>query len=1085
MLLHRTIPNRRVDEFVERYEMARARDGDVQWAAFLPDRTDAEYQTIGLELMRVDLECRWERGLPVSVQDYRATHADLLRDPGAIRELAFEEYRLRLQSGEDVEPTEYVERYQIDTARWPRTNAPLDVGTSAKSLASLQPEVIRLADAIQLFPQVGETFGQFRILEQLGEGSFGRVYLASQGELASRDVVLKITSTRSVEPDRLARLQHTNIVPIFSFHQQGSLFAICMPLLGTKTLADAICARRRLAGMPPTGEFLARLLRGSRECEAGDGEANGFDHLAEARLDQIAAMSFVEASITMAIELAEGLAHAHDRGVVHRDLKPANVLLTKEGRPMLLDFNVSDDTAVGEQACQFVGGTLPYMAPEHLRALETGRGIDIRSDVYSFGVNLCELLTGCRPIRSASDVEATAATASDTDSGGAVLDESCAAANSECLASANIEVRALPKMLPPDVASIISRCLEPDPALRYQSMHQVLEDLIRHQASRPLRYAANTSWRERIGKWRRRHPRLASLTTVGITLLIVIAVAVTRLSVQHRELQRTEAYLALDKVQQRLPMIRLQLSSPESDPQMLEQGREAARSILDELGKFTQLDAIPRSPDRLDPARTGLNAARSSHAAWLDPIDQQRWQHQVAELFYLLAVAELRLVRAEDEPSQGPPSASRYRLAEWLNQCAAACWSDDSRQVPKAFELQRDWIHTVLEAKTADGPSASFAERMPLNGDAYEHLLALELIRQGHCGEAIPLLVRLRNENPHDISAWVLLGDAYLSVGAASDAKSCYDASVALWPDSPTCYFHRGVYYLTRQDYPAAISDFDQTLARHSQHPGAQLNRGVASLKLQDFVSAERDFSAALREGATQTRVFFLRAQARVGLGDHEGAAQDRRQGMLRRPTDPVSCIVLGNALLQGDAQDALAWYRTALAMDPGSHSALRNIAHVLAERLGETEAAIEVIDRLVAQFGRRPEDLVSRGVLYARTGNRSAAISDGEAVLATGQDGKTLFQVACIYALCAQEGTADADRAIQLVGQAIQVEPRWLEVAQRDPDLASLRRNAKFRELLRTASSMQRVIQSVEITSPGHPVGEQNSGVSRQDSAR
>ena len=99
----------------------------------------------------------------------------------------------------------------------------------------------------------------------------------------------------------------------------------------------------------------------------------------------------------MASRLADGLAHAHERGILHRDLKPANILMTDEGQPMLLDFNLSEDSEVRPGAAAAVGGTLPYMAPEHLEALRGGASPDARSDLYSLGVILYELLTVRRP----------------------------------------------------------------------------------------------------------------------------------------------------------------------------------------------------------------------------------------------------------------------------------------------------------------------------------------------------------------------------------------------------------------------------------------------------------------------------------------------------------------------------------------------------------------------------------------------------------------------------------------------------------------------------------------------------------------
>jgi tetratricopeptide (TPR) repeat protein len=103
--------------------------------------------------------------------------------------------------------------------------------------------------------------------------------------------------------------------------------------------------------------------------------------------------------LEMGRQIAEALAHTHERGVLHLDLKPSNVLLTADGRPLLLDFNLSVDGSIGASV---IGGTLPYMSPEQLQEAVLGRSyssrpVDGRSDVFSLGVMLYELLAGRHP----------------------------------------------------------------------------------------------------------------------------------------------------------------------------------------------------------------------------------------------------------------------------------------------------------------------------------------------------------------------------------------------------------------------------------------------------------------------------------------------------------------------------------------------------------------------------------------------------------------------------------------------------------------------------------------------------------------
>ncbi len=103
--------------------------------------------------------------------------------------------------------------------------------------------------------------------------------------------------------------------------------------------------------------------------------------------------------VGLGAQLADALAYAHRHGVVHSDIKPANILMASDGQPRLLDFNVSyRSTSDGMVALDApLGGTIPYMAPEHRRALNHQGRVDARSDIYSLGVVLFQMLTAaCR-----------------------------------------------------------------------------------------------------------------------------------------------------------------------------------------------------------------------------------------------------------------------------------------------------------------------------------------------------------------------------------------------------------------------------------------------------------------------------------------------------------------------------------------------------------------------------------------------------------------------------------------------------------------------------------------------------------------
>jgi serine/threonine protein kinase len=245
---------------------------------------------------------------------------------------------------------------------------------------------------------VGETLDEFLLVDELGQGSFAKVFLAHQASL-HRTVALKVYAGDSVEAETLAQLDHPNVVRVHDRRlvPERDLGLLYMEYVPGGTLEAVI---ERVRTTPPADRTGALVLEALDEALRRRGEVPPLDSRLRARL---AASSWPEAVGLLGAHMAVALDYAHGRGVLHRDVKPANVLLDATGRPKLADFNISHAACLEKADAETnLGGSLPYMAPEQLRACSPfhegdAEDLDGRSDIYGLGVVLWELLTGHLP----------------------------------------------------------------------------------------------------------------------------------------------------------------------------------------------------------------------------------------------------------------------------------------------------------------------------------------------------------------------------------------------------------------------------------------------------------------------------------------------------------------------------------------------------------------------------------------------------------------------------------------------------------------------------------------------------------------
>lgn len=307
---------------------------------------------------------------------------ELLSDKYLVLDLVGEEFCQRRARGEVLNPDRFAAQFSCYVSSIRNMLISQVILEEHDKVLHEKPEPVN-------WPSLGETVGDLTLVRELGRGAFARVFLATEASTGDRPIVVKLSSGASREAQTLGPLSHPHIVPVWSARrdQATRLNVVCMPYRGEATLANVLDTAFGPYGAqtPASARVILNAAR-VRGVPAGDEQP-----------DRVLQRGSYEDGVARLLgEMASALAFLHARGICHRDLKPSNVLLSPDGQALLLDFNLSDDPA---GTAQLPGGTVPYMAPEHLRARLDKKAVSTgpEADVYALGVIAHELLTGRHP----------------------------------------------------------------------------------------------------------------------------------------------------------------------------------------------------------------------------------------------------------------------------------------------------------------------------------------------------------------------------------------------------------------------------------------------------------------------------------------------------------------------------------------------------------------------------------------------------------------------------------------------------------------------------------------------------------------
>jgi len=382
-------------------------------------------------------------------------------------------------------------------------------------------------------------------------------------------------------------------------------------------------------------------------------------------------------------------------------------------------------------------------------------------------------------------------------------------------------------------------------------------------------------------------------------------------------------------------------------------------------------------------------------------------------------------------------------------------------EAPRALHVRRAELADRRGDRADAAAWRASAERCPVPNAADHYLLARERADAGEYVRAIEHLREAVRLEPRHFAAWYLLGNCCLDGGAGpglndAEAVRCYTVCIALRAGFHGSYYNRGLAYLRTRQHALAEADFSQALALRPRLAEAYAHRGLAREGLGKPREALADLDQALAGEGAPTRAYFARARVRRLLGDAAGAERDEQAGLRRTPRDEEGYIARGARRAASDPTGALEDFREAVRLNPRSLAGLYNQAFILGERLGRAEDAVRVLDELARRYPDLASARASRGVLRARFGQREAAHQDGfDALRLGGHGGQFLYQAACIHAQTSRSHAEDRDEAFRLLGQALGV-GFGHDRMETDPDLAPLRPDPRFRQLLRAVRALK-----------------------------
>jgi eukaryotic-like serine/threonine-protein kinase len=392
----------------------------------------------------------------------------------------------------------------------------------------------------------GTVFDGYRIIKEIGRGGMGVVYEAEEIKL-DRKVALKILLFSNLQDETrikrferearaVARLQHQNIIPVYSFGHASGVFYYAMQIIEGLDLSQIMIQRGYNSSnldvifnsnddypvVDDTVEFHPLASEQSKVVTEDEKKLDKYNKHESFNVSSplISNVESISDIVQMGVQVANTLEYAHNNGVLHRDIKPSNLIVDLEGKIWVADFGVAkiDTEETLSQSNDYVG-TLKYMSPERITG-DKGL-VDQRADIYSLGLTLYVLFTLKHPFQSNSPAQLIKKIAEDQP----------------------LPLRKLRSDIPVDLETVVMKSMSKEPYERYATSGDFADDLQRFLDKKPV-LAKRPSLVDKSLKWIQRNRTLASTAIIALFLLLIGYVFYTaQLQGVYQELKKTNTTL--------------------------------------------------------------------------------------------------------------------------------------------------------------------------------------------------------------------------------------------------------------------------------------------------------------------------------------------------------------------------------------------------------------------------------------------------------------------------------------------------------------------------------------------------------------